>query len=124
MRKSDENIGKICPICKKFFHLIPSLMKKRKQCSKKCYAEMKRRKRTKFHKGYVRFKIKGERFFKHRLIMEKILGRPLTSKEVVHHKGIKYPIGSIENKQDNRPENLKLFPNNIKHIKYHYKYLR
>jgi len=45
---------------------------------------------------------------KHRLIMEKHLGRYLISKEIVHHKGIKYPIGSIENKQDNRIKNLQL----------------
>ena len=57
---------------------------------------------------------------KHRLIMEKHLGRYLTPKEVVHHRGIKYPIGSIENKQDNRIENLQLFNNNGIHIKFHH----
>lgn len=46
----------------------------------------------------------------HRLIVAEALGRLLCSWEVVHHKGDKYPIGSIENKQDNRyPENLELF---------------
>jgi len=40
--------------------------------------------------------------------MEKHLGRYLKPEECVHHKGIKYPIGSIENKQDNRIENLEL----------------
>ena len=45
----------------------------------------------------------------HRLIVAKALGRCLWPWELVHHKGAKYPHGSIENKQDNRyPENLQL----------------
>lgn len=59
--------------------------------------------------------------FRSHLIMEKMIGRYLTLIEVVHHKGIKYPISSIKNKQDDRPENLMLFPNNSAHIKFHRK---
>ena len=55
----------------------------------------------------------------HRLVMEKHLSRYLMPEEVVHHKGIKYPIGSVENKQDNRIENLELFPNKSEHIRFH-----
>ncbi|MBU1067552.1 hypothetical protein KKE60_07170, partial [Patescibacteria group bacterium] len=44
----------------------------------------------------------------HRLVMAKRLGRNLHCWEIVHHKGTKYPIGTIENKQDNRLENLQL----------------
>ena len=55
----------------------------------------------------------------HRLVVEKCIGRYLTCKEVVHHRGIKYLIGSIKNKQDNRPINLMLFPDGKSHKKYH-----
>jgi len=57
--------------------------------------------------------------YEHRLVMEGYLGRYLSPIEVVHHKGTKYPMDSIENKQDNRLENLQLFPNNTAHLNYH-----
>lgn len=53
------------------------------------------------------------------LVMEKIIGRPLNKNEVVHHKGINFPISSIENRQDDSPENLKLFKNQSEHMKFH-----
>ena len=61
-------------------------------------------------KGYI---------FRSRFVIENYLGRYLKPTEQVHHKGIKYPIGSIENKQDDRPKNLKLFVNASSHTKFH-----
>ena len=52
----------------------------------------------------------------HRLVMARSLGRCLESWEVVHHKGTKYPIGSLEDKADNRDENLELLPSQAAHM--------
>lgn len=57
--------------------------------------------------------------FEHRFVMEQIIGRYLRPEEIVHHKGIKYPVSSFDNKGDNRPENLQLFTNSNKHKKHH-----
>lgn len=52
----------------------------------------------------------------HVLIMEKILGRPLTDQEVVHH---------IDgDKTNNSPDNLMVFANSGEHTKYHWQHGR
>lgn len=59
---------------------------------------------------------KGEYVLEHRLVVAKALKRCLLPWEMVHHKGSKYPLGSMENKQDNRyPENLELVRGNGRH---------
>lgn len=60
----------------------------------------------------------------HRLVMAQQLGRPLTEEEIVHHKGAHFPQGSIENKQDNSPENLELVATESKHKKMVYEELQ
>ena len=82
--------------------------------------------RTK-HQGYIYVHIypdnrfycmaqKGGWVAEHRVVMAQHLGRPLEPWEIVHHKGNKYPQGSIEDKGDNRIENLNLYPDQASHV--------
>ncbi len=54
------------------------------------------------------------------LVMEKIINRYLTPEELIHHKGIHFPSKSIENIQDDSPENLQLFASQSAHTKHHW----
>lgn len=75
--------------------------------------------------GYVVLRIDGKDILEHRVIMEKHLGRKLYFWEIIHHKGTKYPMGSKEDKADNRIENLELYPNKPEHsIQIHQVYQR
>lgn len=69
--------------------------------------------------GYLQVKLLPGDFFlpmanqnryvqEHRLVVAKALGRCLHLWEIVHHKHTRYPAGSIEDKQDNRIDNLQL----------------
>jgi len=103
--------------------------------------------RTIHGNGYVMIRLSRDDFFylmtgsngyvfEHRLVVAKALGRCLHPWEIVHHKGVKYPKGSREDKADNRyPENLQLvsddkhkqitiMENRINHLEKEVKLLR
>lgn len=74
--------------------------------------------RTIVYPGYILiyslthpFREKKNYIFEHRLVAEQCLGRYLLKQEIIHH------INGIPD--DNRPENLFLFPSIGKHWKYH-----
>lgn len=128
-------IKKICDMCGKYFSVIPC-HKDSVFCSHKCYWESMKGKSIrnrgnalgkehpkwkgglcKHGRGYIKEYApqhpmqSGNYVSQHRLVMEKHLGRYLLPKEVVHH------INGI--KDDNRLENLMLFPNHKAHRLFH-----
>ena len=134
-----------CDICKRGFNRPVANLKENQFCSMKCYwvwlkesqkghevLEKTKEKIGKSNSGKNNGSWKGGRInkdgyiivyspnhpnkkhdnyvFEHRLVMERKLGRYLKSKEVIHHINGK--------RDDNRIENLMLFPNQSAHHKF------
>jgi hypothetical protein len=62
-------------------------------------------------KNYVIVSVDGRSIYEHRLVMERMLGRPLTSDEIVHHRD--------GNGLNNLPENLRLV-DRVEHGRIHF----
>lgn len=60
-------------------------------------------------KGYIRILVDGKAKMEHRVVMENMINRPLTSVERVHHLN--------GDRTDNRPENLVLCATQAEHLK-------
>jgi len=69
--------------------------------------------RWKDERGYIRIPLTpgtDDYVYEHRLVMEKIIGRKLLPEEIVHH------INGV--KDDNHPDNLKLFNDKSSHVSF------
>lgn len=103
--KKYQSLGKRIKYCSltcagKHMHQVGSRPKKRNMGERKTWSD-----------GYVYIKVaEGKWDYEHRYVMEKVLGRKLTRKEVVHH------VNGV--RTDNRPENLKVMSTS-EHRKIH-----
>lgn len=99
-RNLRERVATICSVCGKVFGRVPSRIERNdaNYCSMTCRNEGYRKERRFDNHGYVVVFHEGRRVKEHRLVMERVLGRPLLASEVVHHRN--------RDITDNRPENL------------------
>ena len=92
-----------CGKCGEAFYRKPSAQSQSAYCSLKCYREA----RAETAKSYPK---KGSRHL-HRIIAEKMVGRPLKKGEIVHHLD--------ENKLNYNEGNLEILPSQSEHARRH-----
>jgi hypothetical protein len=110
-------VNMVCTICGNTYSVIPSRVPKTKYCSYTCHQIGEGRKGgairgeqvKKLSQGKTYTKIRGRHA--HRVVMERILGRPLKAGEIVHH---------IDgNKINNDVLNLRLLDSQGNHVREH-----
>lgn len=97
----------ICGICKREYYVRGGRIKTSKFCSRKCHRKHQKTLRGIFtnnykgghirEDGYIVVWSNGKFYYKHRLIMEKSLGRKLKKSEIVHHLDGDTTNNSLEN---------------------------
>ncbi len=125
-----------CPICGKEFYRAECFAKRSQiqYCSRECFKAVSSPRMTKMNEELNPTRMteatkeqlrkahtlpveirksypKNHGRHEHRIVAEQMLGRPLRKGEVVHHIN--------RDKQDNRPENLMVFPSQAAHAKWH-----
>lgn len=94
MKKGIRNgINKICECCKKEYYIPQYRKNKSKYCSRKCLAKIHLEKYKEFRfqrigkpsKKYKTIIVNGRQIRTHRHVMQKHLGRTLSTLEHVHH---------------------------------------
>lgn len=104
-------IQKTCLECSAAFNVTIDREHTAKYCSRKCMGLGRRRVlpekhphwkggRSKMLNGYIRVRVNKTYRYEHRVVMERVLGRPLRSGEVVHHKD--------GDRTNNAPKNLEV----------------
>ena len=113
---SPPSVRKTCVVCRKTFHVYPYQEHSAKYCSVRCmgigYQKFRGNLSNRWkggrciHKsGYVTVWTPVGRVYEHRLIAERMLGRPLQQNETVHHRnGVRW---------DNRRKNLQILPREV-----------